>query len=116
MARRPAGEADRALPALGPSRQRRTIGFLAYDGAQLLSIAGPSEVFAVANRAFAERDRDPLPAPYRTCALSRYGGEVETASGLRIGTTAFGADDLDTLVVPGGAGIRAVMADEAILA
>ncbi len=91
----------------------RSIGFLAYDGVQLLSIAGPAEVFGAANRAFAERGIPPLRQPYAPRLFSPQGGTVVAASGLSLATEPLSAEvpDLDTLVVPGGSGIRTVMAD-----
>lgn len=93
--------------------QSRTIGFLAYDGVQLLSIAGPAEVFGAANRAFAERGIPALRQPYAPRLFSPNGGMVHSASGLSLHTEPLGEDapELDTLVVPGGSGIRAIMAD-----
>ncbi|MBN9479162.1 MAG: helix-turn-helix domain-containing protein [Bordetella sp.] len=90
----------------------RTVGFLAYDGVQLLSIAGPSEVFGAANRAFAERGIPPLRQPYAPRIFSPEGGGVVSASGLTLQTDPLDNEGaaLDTLVVPGGRGIRAIMA------
>ena len=62
----------------------RSIGFLAYDGVQLLSIAGPAEVFGAANRAFAERGIPPLRQPYAPRLFSPQGGTVVSASGLSL--------------------------------
>lgn len=98
-------------PSIGPDS--RTVGFLAYDGVQLLSISGPAEVFGAANRAFAERSSAPMAQPYTSRFFSVAGGPVASASGLTIHTEPLPDPDsrpFDTLVVPGGAGIRAVMA------
>lgn len=94
------------------SMASRSIGFLAYDGVQLLSIAGPSEVFGSANRAFGERGIPPLRQPYVPRLFSPEGGSIVSASGLTLQTEALDPDGtvLDTLVVPGGSGIRAMMA------
>lgn len=91
----------------------RTIGFLAYDGVQLLSIAGPAEVFGAANRAFAERGIPASRQPYAPRLFSPQGGSVVSASGLTLHTESLadGPPELDTLVVPGGSGIRSIMAD-----
>lgn len=100
-----------------PPPTSRTIGFLAYDGVQLLSIAGPAEVFAAANRAFVERDLAPSKPAYRVRVFSP-GEAVLSASGLDVRTeplSALSDGALDTLVVPGGHGIRPIMAHEAAL-
>lgn len=96
----------------------RTIGFLAYDGVQLLSIAGPAEVFGAANRAYIERGGASLRPTYVARFYSPHGGTVTSASGMALATDPLPGPDappLDTLVVPGGAGIRSVMADQTTL-
>lgn len=102
-------------PADAPTR---IIGFLAYDGVQLLSIAGPAEVFGAANRAFAERNARPEAPAYALKFFSPGGEPVVTASSITIGAGPLpGPADppLDTLVIPGGSGIRPVMANAAVL-
>lgn len=97
----------------------RHVVILAYPGAHLLNIAGSAEVFAAANRAVQERASDAAPgddAPYRLTTVSRNGGGVVTAAGVEIATQPL--SDLppvvDALIIPGGAGIRPVMADKAM--
>jgi transcriptional regulator GlxA family with amidase domain len=96
--------------------ETRRIVVLAYPGAHLLNMAGPGEVFAAANRAYEERQRTGLarePAPYGLAIVSRDGGPIATAAGIEIATAPLPRLDgrLDTLIIPGGAGIRPVMAD-----
>lgn len=89
----------------------RAIVVMAYDGAQLLSMAGPCEAFLATNTALEARGE---PAPYSITLASPEGGIVRTTAGVEINTCAFESlTDLtpDTLIVPGGSGIRAVMAD-----
>lgn len=96
----------------------RVVGFFVYPDAQLLSLAAPAEVFAAVNRARAERQNGPEASAYRTVTVSLHGGPIETASGLAIETSPLASLDdvaLDTLIVPGGAGIRGVMADAGAL-
>lgn len=111
-----------AAPTMGAPASPRRIVILAYAGAHLLNIAGPSEVFAAANRAQEESRAvgpAPGPAPYQLEILSRDGGPIATAAGIIIDTrvlTPDGEGPVDTLIIPGGAGIRAVMADPRTLA
>jgi transcriptional regulator GlxA family with amidase domain len=105
---------------IGPHPER-VVGVLAYDGAHLLNIAGPCEVFAAANRVLMERGATltAMKQPgYRVRAFSAVGGIVTTASGIEINTHPFPTDEtaFDTLIIPGGAGIRSVMADSKTLA
>jgi transcriptional regulator GlxA family with amidase domain len=70
---------------------------LAFDGAGFLDVAGPAEVFAVA-------DALSMGGRYRVLVASPDGRDVVASSGLRIGVTAPAADvgPIDTLIVPGG--------------
>jgi len=100
----------------GGPEPRRLILVMAYDGAQFLSLAGPCEAFSAANTALnASGDS----AAYTIAAASAKGGIVRSSAGIEINTSAFsdheGAQP-DTIIVPGGAGIRSVMADPHSLA
>lgn len=94
----------------------RLVLIMAYGGAQLLSLAGPCEALAAANKAL---EADGRPPGYRIAISSAAGGVVPTAAGLGIDTSPFsslGTARPDTIIVPGGSGIRAVMADTGALA
>jgi transcriptional regulator GlxA family with amidase domain len=81
---------------------RLRIGFFLFDGALALDVAGPAEVFAVANRI---KDRGP---GYELSYWSPNGGPIATASGLAIETrpiTACAPGQLHTLIVSGGIGL-----------
>lgn len=70
---------------------------LAFEGAGLLDVSGPAEVFAVAD-ALAGGDA------YRVVIASPDGRDTVSSSGFRLGVAAAAADvadPLDTLVVPG---------------
>lgn len=93
----------------------RHVVILAYPGAHLLNIAGSAEVFAAANRAHQER-AEAVPsgaAPYTLATVSRDGGGVLSAAGVEIATRPLSGapETVDILILPGGAGIRPVMAD-----
>jgi len=70
---------------------------LAFDGAGFLDVAGPAEVFAVA-------DALSMGGRYRVVVASPDGRDVVASSGLRMGVDAPAADvaRVDTLIVPGG--------------
>lgn len=89
----------------------RNILLVAYEGANLLDIAGPAQVFASA----AEVCEDGGGAPaYRLSLVSRPGGPMMTSTGLAIATAAFAeAGDLpiDTLIVVGGPGVQGASDD-----
>ncbi|MCS5718311.1 DJ-1/PfpI family protein [Herbiconiux sp. CPCC 205763] len=61
------------------------VAVLVYDGVKLLDVAGPTEVFAEANR---------LGADYRVTLVSPTGADVTTSLGIRIAVD--GGPDLDT--------------------
>ena len=76
----------------------RTVVLLAYEGAQVLDVSGPAEVFSVAN-AMLGGDA------YRLVTASVDGRDVVSSSGLRIGVHAALEEiegPIDTFVVPGG--------------
>lgn len=87
---------------------------LAFPGVQLLDVAGPMQIFASANEALAARG---MPHRY---ALSLVAKEqlVLTSSGLALAATSFRSvrRPVDTLIVPGGGGVDAAMADQRLLA
>ena len=71
----------------------RKIAFIGYDGVQSLDIAGPLEVFAMANN-FIGR------TAYEVLLASPAGGEIATNGGLRLAGSIALADlpgDLDTV-------------------
>ncbi len=84
-------------------RSPREIGFVGYDQVNAFDLAGPMEVFDTANSA-AGTD----PPPYRLTVLSPGGAPFRAQSGLvmvpRLSLDA--APAFDTILVPGGAGLR----------
>lgn len=80
-------------------RQPRRIGILAFDGVQLLDVAGPADVFAEAN----SRAARPL---YAVEIVAPVAGQLRASSGMRIvpDRVLGSADDLrfDTFLVAGG--------------
>jgi transcriptional regulator GlxA family with amidase domain len=87
----------------------RTVAVLAYDGVQLLDVAGPIEVFETANQCGAD---------YRLLVASPSGGDVLAGGRTRLGADVAFADlprSLDTLVVPGAPAWREVVADRQLV-
>jgi transcriptional regulator GlxA family with amidase domain len=76
------------------------IGLLGYDGVQALDVAGPLDAFGAAN--------DMRPGAYTVAVASLDGGAFASETGLRmLPDCAFGdLGALDTLLIPGGAGLR----------
>ena len=90
----------------------RTVALLAYDGAGVLDISGPAEVFWAASQ-IAGGDA------YRVVIASTDGGDRVTGSGMRIGVDAALCDvggAIDTLIVPGGVAWAQRMEHEPLLA
>ena len=72
---------------------------LAYDGMNLLDLAGPLQALTTANRSAPDAPR------YETIVASGQGGAVTTSSGLPVVTVALSALEgvaIDTLIVAGG--------------
>ena len=92
-----------------------TVVIVAFDGLQLLDLAGPVEVLRTATRLGAR-------PPYRTLLATPDGAPVRSESGVQLGADvslaelARDAADLDTLVVVGGQGTAAAMADHGLVA
>lgn len=78
----------------------RRIGFIVYDGLTALDLAGPLEVFACANAH--------IPSAYELLVLGATGKAITAESGLRVTPASALARTprLDTIIVPGGVGLR----------
>ena len=87
---------------------------VAFDGLQLLDLAGPVEVLRAATRLGAS-------PPYRSLIATPDGRPVRSESGVSVGADvslaalAHGDDHIDTLVVVGGEGTRAARRDRGFL-
>jgi transcriptional regulator GlxA family with amidase domain len=102
---------------MGSRQTAREVVILLFDGVQSLDVTGPLEVFAAGERLIASRAG--AARGYKVTTLSASGAPVRTSSGLTIVADG-GLEDLlaeiDTLIVPGGDGARAVSSDERLLA
>jgi transcriptional regulator GlxA family with amidase domain len=92
---------------------KRKVVLIAFDGMQLLDLAGPMDVFDAATRVLAGA------GGYELLVATPEGKPVRAANGLEVGTGAglaeLPARGIDTLVVVGGAGTDAVAEDERFL-
>ena len=90
----------------------RKIVILSYDGAQILDITGPAQVFASANEA-----RD---TPTFDIVIAGFDGQqAKTTCGIQLGTTPYqdiAPGSIDTLIVVGGHDVRRPASDDALLA
>src|SRR3954447_26339089 len=85
-----------------PTMRPKTIVILVYDGAQPVDIAGPLQAFATANEEAGGE-------AYRVKVAAVRRGALDLTGGLRV----LGApppSPADTLLVPGGPGVRAARA------
>jgi transcriptional regulator GlxA family with amidase domain len=93
------------------------VAVLVFPELQALDAVGPLEVFAAANDAW--RAAHPVAAaPYALALVAREKGPIATSSGYALLATHALSElrgPLDTLVVAGGGGTRAAMADAALL-
>jgi transcriptional regulator GlxA family with amidase domain len=84
------------------------IGFLVFEGFQLLDASGPIAAFEIAGRH--------RPGAYELTTLAKASGLVASSSGVSIDAIGLaGAPALDTLVVAGGDGTRRAFRDPEIL-
>jgi transcriptional regulator GlxA family with amidase domain len=92
----------------------RPVVFVAYPAVQVLDIAGPHEVFAGANAVLAASGR---PRGYSVRIVSVAGGVLRSESGLGLDARALPPPTraLDTLVLPGGAGVHDARRDERLM-
>lgn len=78
----------------------RSVVILAFDGVQMLDIAGPLQALTTANEEGAQ-------PPYQVEVVSPRGGPVATASGPALLTTRLSARRrVGTLLIPGGPGVH----------
>jgi transcriptional regulator GlxA family with amidase domain len=104
-----------------PKDGSHLIVVLAFDDMQLLDVTGPVQTFASANEMVCGTRGAPAQgAPYRIVVVSRRGGAIRSSSGLPVLTQpiakAIGKRRIDTLILPGGAGVHDAASDNWTLA
>jgi transcriptional regulator GlxA family with amidase domain len=106
--------AGKARSAAGDSSRPRRVAMVAFDGANVIDVTGPLEVFSQVGR----QRYDWAGSAYQTILLAPRAGEITTSSGVRlVAAKAFHAErgPLDTLIVAGG-DVRVAARDERLLA
>jgi transcriptional regulator GlxA family with amidase domain len=85
--------------------KRRRVGLLGYDGVMALDVAGPADAFSSVTEETGGGTRTPC---YDVIVIGLGKGVFSTESGLlyKPHTTIAEAPQLDTLIVPGGMGLR----------
>ncbi|KQU80670.1 MULTISPECIES: GlxA family transcriptional regulator [unclassified Rhizobacter] len=88
---------------------------LVPDGSSIVGVAGPAEVFTVANALLARANRPPA---YRVACVSRHGGGVATSAGFALQTQPLDSlppATVDTLLVCGGPEIGPALRDAVLI-
>jgi transcriptional regulator GlxA family with amidase domain len=95
---------------------RKRVGILVFPDVEVLDFTGPFEVFAAARLNEARRREDP--SPFEVVLVAEREGPITAAAGLKVlpDYTLEACPPLDVLVVPGGWGVRAELANEPLLA
>src|ERR1700674_408482 len=90
---------------------RLQIGILGFDGVQALDIVGPAEAF---NAALTDTDTPPTERLYDVTVIGLTGRKLVCDGGLVIQAhaTIENAPRIDTLIIPGGPGLRVPSASE----
>jgi len=99
----------------GDDRAAHRVLLVAFAPAQMLDVTGPLEVFAGANGVAARAGR---PLPYAIEVAAPHAGPLATTSGVPIVATALPngrSRSPDTLLLSGGPGARAAVADQALV-
>ncbi len=100
------------------SNTRKTVGILIFDDVEVLDFAGPFEVFSRTRTVpGADSRRSDDSAPFETFTVART-QPITAIGGLKV-IPHYLWDDapaIDILVIPGGFGTRALLADAATLA
>ncbi|TYT24943.1 helix-turn-helix domain-containing protein [Luteimonas viscosa] len=99
---------ERILPRMRdrpPSAGELSVGMILFDGVMLLDVAGPAEVFAAADRNAREAG---VSRRYRVRTYGVGGGQVRSEAGVVLmpDTPLPARLAVDTLLVPGGSGLR----------
>ncbi len=97
------------------TRDPRRVVLAIYDGVQALDVTGPHEVFAGATAALESGVGSGV--GYEVSVAAHRAGPTRSESGLTILATEIDpAAPIDTLIVPGGSGVRAAAADVDLVA
>lgn len=95
----------------------RRIGIVAFDGAELLDLTGPLDVFAMAGGVVLQHGGLADKPPYPIEVFAKEPGLVTTSGGIRVhADSAYGTlrDDIDTLLIPGAPDVSRVLSDPSL--
>ncbi|OPE50414.1 AraC family transcriptional regulator [Mycolicibacterium diernhoferi] len=92
---------------------KRSVVLLGYPGVQALDLVGPFEVFTAATLALAGQGQHE--DGYDVVIASPDGRPASTGTGLEIVARRLPAGPVDTVLIPGGAGIEDLRGDRAVL-
>jgi transcriptional regulator GlxA family with amidase domain len=108
-------ESPPILPTTRTSPGPRVIEMVAFDGVQILDVAGPLQVFVTANESIAKAGG---PQPYTVRIVARQASGVAASAGIALATQALSppGDAVDTLIVAGGPGVEAATEDKELVA
>jgi transcriptional regulator GlxA family with amidase domain len=97
-----------------PPNGKRIVEVLAYPSVKLLDVTGPIQVFASANAFMAQAGEA---MPYAIRIVAQGGDRVEASGGVELAVHPLSAVDaaLDTLVIAGGEGVAAAVADTVLI-
>ncbi|HSB74611.1 MAG TPA: GlxA family transcriptional regulator, partial [Terriglobales bacterium] len=99
------------------SKAAKTIGVIGYDGVQALDIAGPVDAFSIAASHLAAQGGNGAAAyEVRVLGVSRRAFTAESGMAIRPHGSLKDAPPLDTVIVPGGRGLRLQAATRARVA
>lgn len=116
--RQSSAERSRTARGAAPPRAARgiRIGIVGFDGVTALDLVGPADAFSTANELCQALNGGP--APYRLAVLGLTGRRFVAESGIGFEAQAplDLAPTLDTLIVPGGSGLRETQANARIVA
>ena len=95
---------------------RKRVGILVFPNVEVLDFCGPFEVFSVTRVNEAARREEP--SPFEVLLVAGTGEPVTATGGLRVipDVTTAACPPLDVLVVPGGWGTRAEIANDELVA
>lgn len=93
----------------------RRVLILTFEGVQPVDVVGPHEVFHGATQAIEAEGRT---GGYDVSVISLHGGPVRTESGLQFGSkpASEASGRIDTLVLPGGRGVKEASSDRQLVA
>lgn len=99
------------------NKPTRLIAMVGFERLQVLDVTGPLEVFSRASRLLLEQGKAEV-EPYKVLLAARAAGPVSTSSGLALVADCAWRDlpAVDTLLVSGGVGTRALLGDGEFIA